>query len=188
MKWREAKSLEQLLKQINAKWPNRSKLSDGTIGDAAHAKTKSDHNPNEFGVVCALDVTNDPTTGPVARQLADMLVASRDVRIKYIISNAQICSGIGGPSPWTWRSYTGVNAHRHHVHISVRSPDQFYDDITPWNITGAVVEPPVVEGTTLWIQRELNKHGATLTEDGKEGELTTKAIRAFAVQQLRIMK
>lgn len=185
MTWRVAKSLEQLLLQVNAKWPNRSKLSDGTKGDDAHALRKSDHNPNALGVVCAMDITNDPATGVVSRQLAEMLIASRDVRIKYVISNKQICSGVGSQFPWIWRSYTGVNAHQKHMHISVRSPAQFYDDKTPWNLTGAVVEAEVLIGSTLWIQRELNKHGAILAEDGKEGDKTTKAIRAYAVQQLK---
>lgn len=130
---RVAKSLEVLRKQINAKWPKRAIGSDGGIGDARHQATKSDHNPNEHGVVCARDFTNDPSpNGPTARKLAERLIASRDHRIKYIISNAQICSGIGGPSPWVWRPYTGVNAHRKHMHISVREPASLYDDETPW--------------------------------------------------------
>ena len=35
--WRIAKSLDTLLAQLNALAPHRSKLSDGSIGDAAHA-------------------------------------------------------------------------------------------------------------------------------------------------------
>lgn len=177
--------MDQLLTQVNQKWPHRDKGSDGTHGDSAHAARKSDHNPNEFGVVCALDITNDPKTGPTARQLAEALIASHDPRIKYVISNRQICSGEGSKDPWTWRPYTGINAHEHHVHISFRSPEKFYDDNSPWNFTGAMVEVASVEGSTLWIQKQLNKRGAFLVEDGKEGDKTTRAIRAFAVQQLR---
>lgn len=130
---RVAKSLEVLLHQINDKWPNRKKGSDGAIGDTAHSKRKSDHNPNAEGVVIARDFTNDTSkNGPTARLLAERLIASRDPRIKYIISNAQICSGIGGPSPWIWRPYTGINAHRKHMHISVREPARYYDDETLW--------------------------------------------------------
>lgn len=131
--WRVAKSLEVLRKQINAKWPKRNKNSDGSIGDIRHQATKSDHNPNKEGVVLARDFTNDVSSnGPTARKLAERLLATRDPRIKYIISNAQICSGIGGPSPWVWRPYTGVNAHRKHMHISVREPSSLYDDETQW--------------------------------------------------------
>jgi hypothetical protein len=131
MGWRLAKSLETLRSQVNAKWPGRDKSSDGTIGDAAHQATNSDHNPNSAGVVTAMDITHDPAHGIDARKLAEVLVASRDPRIKYIISNAQIVSST--VSPWQWRPYTGANAHRAHVHISVAGD---YDDTRPWNLGG----------------------------------------------------
>ncbi|HKV33547.1 MAG TPA: hypothetical protein VJP89_04485, partial [Pyrinomonadaceae bacterium] len=61
MAWRVAKSLLRLREQINELAPNRSKASDGTIGDAAHASRKSDHNPwvkdGSIGVVTAMDIT-----------------------------------------------------------------------------------------------------------------------------------
>lgn len=133
MSWRVANSLETLRKQINAKWPNRSKASDGSIGDTKHSARKSDHNPNSAGVVCARDFTHDPKNGPDARKLAEALIASRDHRIKYIISNAQICSGPGAAHPaWVWRPYTGSNAHRKHMHISVREPAALYDARSNW--------------------------------------------------------
>lgn len=187
--WRVAYSLEVLLSQVNAKWPERSKASDGSIGNAEHSARASDHNPNGAGVVCARDFTNDPAHGLVSRQLAETLVASKDGRIKYIISNRQICSGSDGPSPWVWRPYTGTNAHEHHMHISVRSSALFYDDKTPWNLGGAATQPsvplPVEVGSPLWLQQQLNKRGANLQEDGHEGPQTTAAVRAFAVDQLK---
>jgi hypothetical protein len=137
MAWRLAKSLETLRSQVNAKWPNRDKSSDGTIGDAAHQATNSDHNPNSAGVVTAMDITHDPAHGLDARKLAETLVASRDPRIKYIISNAQIVSS--QVSPWQWRSYTGANAHRAHVHISVSGD---YDDTRSWNLGETPVAVP----------------------------------------------
>jgi hypothetical protein len=45
MAWRVARSLEVLLGQFNAACPGRSKASDGSIGDAAHATRDSDHKP-----------------------------------------------------------------------------------------------------------------------------------------------
>jgi hypothetical protein len=137
MGWRLAKSLETLRSQVNAKWPNRDKSSDGTIGDAAHQATNSDHNQNSAGVVTAMDITHDPAHGLDARKLAETLVASRDPRIKYIISNAQIVSS--QVSPWRWRPYTGANAHRQHVHISVAGD---YDDPRPWNLGETPVAVP----------------------------------------------
>lgn len=45
MTWRLARGLEHLRAQVNTKWSNRSKDSDGSIGDEAHASRSSDHNP-----------------------------------------------------------------------------------------------------------------------------------------------
>lgn len=191
MTWRMAKSLEVLLSQVNEKYPKRSKKSDGGIGNAEHSNRTSDHNPNEDDVVCARDFTNDPDHGFVSRKFAEALIASRDVRIKYVISNRQICSGGAGQQPWVWRKYTGSNPHEHHMHISVRSPERFYDDETPWNIGANVPKPiptpPPAVGSTMWVQQELNKRGANprLQEDGHEGKQTIAAIRAFAVEQLK---
>src|SRR4051812_32280151 len=64
MAWRPAKSLVVLRQQANELWPNRSRASDGLIGDAAHAATPSDHNPTpDTNVVCAFDLTHDPSNG-----------------------------------------------------------------------------------------------------------------------------
>jgi hypothetical protein len=134
-KWRVAKSLLQLRDQINALAPARSKASDGTIGDARHAASKSEHNPDAHGVVRAMDITNDPAHGVIARKLGEALIASRDPRILYVISNRQINSSV--TAPWTWRPYHGVNAHEHHVHLSVVADPKLYDDVQPWAITAA---------------------------------------------------
>lgn len=191
--WQEAKSLVTLLDQINHLWPNRSKLSDGELGDARHQAETSDHNPNSHGVVTALDVTNDPANGLVSRHLAETLLASRDNRIKYVISNRQICAGKDGPSPWKWRPYHGANPHEHHCHISVSVNPTEYDDPRQWNLSGVNTAPqpqlvvPVVVGDSRWLQAQLNSHGANprLQEDGHEGALTQAAIRAYAVEQLK---
>ena len=67
------------------------------------------------------------------RKLAEALVASRDTRILYLISNAQIVSSV--VKPWIWRRYNGVNPHRHHMHISVVPEPHRYDDIRPWDLS-----------------------------------------------------
>jgi hypothetical protein len=136
---RIAKSLGMLRRQVNDRWPGRDKSSDGWIGDAAHKASKSDHNPNAADVVQALDLTHDPAHGPDARALAEALIASRDPRIKYIISNAEIVSA--KMRPWRWRPYSGVNAHRYHVHISVDDDPALYDDARPWMLEDYAVAP-----------------------------------------------
>lgn len=147
MAWRLAESLAKLRDQINDSFPDRSKASDGTVGDAAHSSRSSDHNPwvkdGRSSVVTAIDITHDPRNGVDAGKLADMLRSSRDERIKYIISNARICSGSGGPQPWVWRRYTGSNAHRKHMHLSVKPEKHLYDSRLNWDAVDALVHGPV---------------------------------------------
>lgn len=143
MAWRIAESLAKLRDQLDDAFPQRSKASDGVIGDTAHSSRASDHNPNRSGVVTAIDITHDPRNGVDAGKLADALRSSRDDRIKYIISNARICSGSGGPQPWVWRRYTGSNAHRKHVHLSVKPDKHYYDSRLNWDAVDALVHGPV---------------------------------------------
>lgn len=196
MAWRLAKSLETLRAQINALSPNRSKVSDGTKGDDAHAKRKSDHNPNGRGVVQALDLTDDPAHGVDNRKLGQALLDSRDRRIKYVIADGEICSGSDGPSPWSWRKYSGANSHHHHVHISVVDDPKLYDDASEWSLSGFAVAPskaakPVTRPSNPVLakgakgpdverlQDLLNATGAKLVIDADFGERTLAAVIAF---------
>lgn len=117
MAWRLAHSLDVLRSQVDAAYPGRNKSSDGTLGDASHSARQSDHNPDDHGVVRALDLTHDPTHFD-AHAFANRLWVYRDERIKYVISNRRI---------WTpaisreWRPYRGTNPHTQHAHISVVS-------------------------------------------------------------------
>ena len=141
--WRIAESLLQLRKQVNALAPNRSKASDGAIGDPAHQSRASDHNPwvtdGAKGVVTAMDITHDPAHGCDSEKLAETLRAAKDARIKYIISNKKIAASEpkAGKPAWAWRPYTGRNPHDHHVHISVQPEKAKYDSTAKWAIEGA---------------------------------------------------
>ncbi|QYG01311.1 MULTISPECIES: hypothetical protein [Massilia] len=146
--WRVAESLSTLRAQIDAAYPGRSKKSDGTIGDARHQDTGSDHNPHivdgTVGVVTAFDITHDPAHGCDAGQIAARLHAARDPRIKYIIWNRRIANSlpIGGAPAWAWRAYTGRNPHDKHCHVSVKAASNFYDDASSWPL------PPAGPGAT----------------------------------------
>src|SRR5690606_30851968 len=90
--WYVALSLETLRLQLNALFPNRSKASDGGIGDERHQTSNSDHNPhvrdkNGRPVVTARDFTHDPANGLDCNKLAAALIAHKDPRIKYLIWN-----------------------------------------------------------------------------------------------------
>ena len=143
MAWRLANSLVKLRDQVNAAYPNRNKASDGTIGDAAHRASASDHNPNSAGVVCAMDITNSPQTGFDVHALADRLRVNRHPDLKYIISNRRIAGAWTG---WAWAPYNGSNPHSSHAHFSVgRGNDGQstppYDDTTAWAIGGSTTPP-----------------------------------------------
>jgi hypothetical protein len=194
MSWRLAHGLEKLRAQVNAKWPTRSKNSDGSIGDEHHSARLSDHNPDASGVVHAIDITHDPKGGFDSYDFADMLLKRQDHRLKYVISNRRIGSGPAGPAPGVWRPYAGKNPHDHHCHVSIM-PGQLADDMTDWSIDGlpapsqaaaaAYVEPPATlrlgaQGAQVEImQRRLNAHGAALKADGMFGPATLAALRAF---------
>ncbi len=167
--WRVAKGLLKLREQINAAYPRRKKGSDGTIGNAEHSARSSDHNPDVDGVVKALDTTHDPASGFDSYTFSDMLIANRDPRIKYVISNGRIASGPQGPSPWVWRRHIGANKHDHHNHVSIRKEAKFFDDETPWKLSGAPVKnaPSIVHAASTYVPP---KRTLRLGSSGKDVE------------------
>lgn len=131
MAYHLAPSLVTLRNQVNARWPNRSKVSDGWIGDTSHSARKSDHNPDYSagGVVRALDITN---AGINVEELIQ--AAIRDVRTAYVISRGLIYVRDNGFRP---TRYTGANPHNQHVHISIRHAPQYASSTALWNFSGA---------------------------------------------------
>ncbi len=133
--WRLAKSLTVLRTQLNTQYPNRSKVSDGSIGDANHASRKSDHNAwirdGDYGIVTAIDLTHEPINGIPCGRLLALLLHHQDLRIKYIIFSKFIYSR---SSNFVAVPYHGLNAHQHHLHISVRAEKGFYDDDSLWEL------------------------------------------------------
>lgn len=120
-----------LRRQIDRRWPDRDKRSDGWIGDAAH--TTGDHVPDlgstPSGVVRAIDVDED-LLGPgpanlnpdaaerLATQLIECARSGRDHgRLKYVIFEGRIASGTYRSSFWRWRPFDG-DPHTTHIHIS----------------------------------------------------------------------
>ncbi|HEX2076270.1 MAG TPA: hypothetical protein VHG08_01125 [Longimicrobium sp.] len=138
--WRAAECLLKLRAQVNQRAPNRSKRADGLIGDAAHARRTSDHNPwvrdGGRGVVTAIDITHDPARNCDAGKIAEAIRVSQDPRVKYIIFNRRIASSAprGGRPAWAWRPYSGANPHTSHVHISVQPEKRLYDSTDAWKL------------------------------------------------------
>ena len=109
-RWTQAPALAALRDEVNARWPGRDKSSDGTIGDLAHQRGVSEHNPDLEGVVRAIDIT---AKGIDVDALLDAAIG--DPRVHYVIYRGRICSRTYG---WTWRPSSG---HEHHIHISLRN-------------------------------------------------------------------
>ncbi|MBK8468109.1 MAG: LysM peptidoglycan-binding domain-containing protein [Chloracidobacterium sp.] len=107
------------------------------MGDLSHKNRKSDHNPNAAGVVCAIDIDEDlaPDIHSI-KAVVDAICASRDKRVKYIIYEGKIT--VEGSNLQRWKTYSGVNPHDHHAHISVVSDPTLYDDERDWHISAAV--------------------------------------------------
>lgn len=130
MSWYLAPPLVDLRNEINSAYPNRAKISDGSVGDTSHAARVSDHNPDRVGAnlgeVRAIDVTQWDPGSPldpnddVAEAVAEYLRKKKDPRIKYVIWRGRMFSSYATSSTpaWTWRPYTGPNGHFHHVHVS----------------------------------------------------------------------
>jgi len=167
MAWRVARSLDTLLRQLNDRFPNRSRKSDGSIGDASHQSRASDHNAwFGPGIVTARDYTHDPVNGPDIGQLSDELAASRDKRIKYIIANGMILDTRPGRRPWQWVPYFGSNRHDQHLHLSVMD-DPCCDDPRPWNLPmfgGAHIKKPLPKVGVLDMPAGVIPSGSQVTK------------------------
>lgn len=122
-----APALDRLRDEVNAKWPNRSKASDGWIGDPSHSARTSDHNPNNRGSVNAMDVTASGIDTEVL-----IAAAKKHPSVRYIIFNRRIMNrDIGN---FRSRPYSRSNPHTAHVHISLYQRRSAEDDKRSWGL------------------------------------------------------
>ena len=118
-----SKAAEIFREQVNDCFPDRKRTSDGWIGDARHSARVSQHNPNERGEVCAIDIdARLCDQDGISFDLADQIrqAAKKDKRILYVIHAGKIASA---KSLWRWIKYRGINPHHKHIHISFK-PNQ----------------------------------------------------------------
>lgn len=130
--------------EINKRWPNRDKKSDGWIGDAAHASRSSDHNPwvrkAGVGIVRAIDIDVDGVDMAYLMEHLRRLGESGDRRLSlngYLIFNERITA----PGFRSWRAYTGSNPHTAHGHVSFSTDPVGFDLTTPWGLLVPGVDP-----------------------------------------------
>lgn len=141
MTWRVAPALVRLRSQLDDAFPKRER-PDGTIGDARHSSSTSDHNPDRDGLVCAVDVKRLSATIS-NMEIARALVASRDPRIKYVIADGRMWSSYPTSNypAWAERPYSGPNAHAEHVHLSVTQAGK--RSTVSWSAVAALAHPTV---------------------------------------------
>lgn len=116
------KAGQQLRLQVDDCYSDRDRKSDGWVGDARHqARPTSDHNPDENGIVRAIDIDRDLSGTPKPDLMPDLADQIRlagkagDKRISYVIFEGKIASS---KKNWAWRPYSGINPHRKHLHVS----------------------------------------------------------------------
>ena len=141
MSWRPAKSLSRLKRELDRRWPNRDRRTDGFIGDAAHCGGggTSDHCPNSAGIVRAFDIDADGIPADWLAEHVRRLGAGGDPRLAdggYVIFNRKIASW---SHEWRWRAYTGESPHTDHIHISVSTKASGYDKGGGWGVRRAQI-------------------------------------------------
>lgn len=124
-------NLIELGTQVDKRFPNRDKASDGTWGDRAHQLTVSSHNGDLSGTpewrdgdnvdeVRARDIDKDlkdptVTMEDVVQLWVKLARAGRLPHLRYIIFNRRIWHKRDG---FQTRTYTGSNPHDKHAHVN----------------------------------------------------------------------
>lgn len=127
--WHLVRSLDRFRAAVNARWPHRDKGSDGTIGDAEHQASSSDHNPDSDGSVDAWDMDVDGVDVG-----ACIGAALAHESIQYVIYNRRITSRSMAGGLGVWHPYTGPSPHTEHVHFNTRPSHE--TSSAPWNLGG----------------------------------------------------
>lgn len=133
MGWYLNPALTTFRDEVNARWPNRDKASDGTIGDEAHQASDSDHNPDSDGSVDAwdMDVNLYGASKGVPHDDLDFL---KDRFEAHQASLYWIHDGVIASRDYGWRRepYYGDNPHDKHIHWNSR--EKYEDSTAPWGV------------------------------------------------------
>jgi hypothetical protein len=160
MAWYLAPSLAVLRAEVNARWPRRDMASDGTVGDAAHQATRSDHNPNSREAVDAWDMDKDGVD-------VDEVIGAfqKHPSSHYWIWQRQIASADDG---WRRRPYTGDNPHTMHVHFSIRQSAAAEQDRRPWGLEEDVTAEQIKAAVVAGIHAALDQAATRSTPTGRQ--------------------
>lgn len=162
--WRLAPAVWTLLVEMNARWPNRDRRSDGGVGDLAHSTRTSDHNVDADGTVNAYDFDVDGIDVDLLRRACEAHPA-----VTYWIYNRELAHHSTG---FTRRPYYGSNPHTAHFHVSfTHGPAE--NDTRPWGIAprrpapGPARPKPPEEIEMICMRRKAN--GAVIFVTGGVG-------------------
>lgn len=195
--WRTAHALDTMLAETNQRWPDRSKTSDGTIGDAAHQTRDSDHNPwvkvDGVGVVRARDTTAKGIDVDAFAEHMRQLGKAGDPRLNgggYVISRRRIASEVGD---WAWREYKGSNPHEKHCHVSLSRNRAGFDSRASWGINQIgrpKPPPPDPNKGRVWRQFSNGATDASIynkpTLPGKDNEVSELQVLLATLGHLRM--
>lgn len=167
--------LRQLRAELDQLAPGRDRTSDGTIGDAAHMLTVSDHNDDEVGRVPikdadtkheihAFDADADlRTPGLTMRDVVLHIVgrcrAGVEPRLRYIIFNRTIWEA---SNSWRARQYTGANPHTEHAHFSASYVTALEADTRPWHLEDIPVA--LTDADKKWLSTQIDKAATAAAE------------------------
>jgi hypothetical protein len=204
--WVVVPNLDEAKTQLDARFPNRDKASDGGIGNLAHQKESSSHNPDKTGKpehrdgdskdeVRARDFDadlRDPSVNmeQVVQHWVNLARQGKLWWVRYIIYKRRIWHKRDN---YVTRNYTGKNTHDKHVHVNSEFT-QAADDVrgTNWGLNDIntpapqphIREPLVVDGELgpKTIRRWQEVMGTT--PDGKIDPKNSQLVRAVQ-QRLR---
>lgn len=201
MVWVVVPNLNELLDQMNARFPKRDKASDGAIGNTSHAARASSHNPDRTGSPEFRDgdSKDEVRARDIDKDLHDVNKVTMEQVVQHWIKNAR-----AGKLPWLryvifnkriWhkrdnfvtRRYTGSNTHEHHVHVN-SDFTQSADSVTgtDWLLKGFGIpkpKPPVQTELVKKIQHllEVKEDGKWGTETDSSAQLMHAAAKAVTV-------
>jgi hypothetical protein len=128
-----APALLSLRAQLDARWPRRSRASDGIVASEEHLRVnpKSEHATGD-----AIDITFDPAEGPDLDALAAVLL--KDPRTFYVIWRRRIANVQKEGA--AWRPYSGASPHEDHLHLSLFA--SLRADASPWDLAAVASGAP----------------------------------------------
>lgn len=131
-----APSLKLIWPELDAKWPNRDRRTDGWYASPS-TRTSKGHNPGHNGYSHAVDVDKD---GINPLWIIDNIVKDDKV-LWYIIWNRTLYSNTYN---WKPRKYTGSNPHTDHMHIEIYQTNYAEQWKGPWGIKPqrGIITPP----------------------------------------------